>query len=360
MKVFSFLVLCLLSGHALAQKNESLVRDLRSEWSQVMNANDSTESQKLNTIYFTIDAVSDRGSYVHVHSIRAHSVWCDGKLLGRFDHDSYLSVDSLARIYSGNLHFAIHVEEGADYLETRLLRFVPNPVVQELRLREKPYFLNFTILVCIILLLVFVLLVRSNAKVLFDYFNFLKLITLQERDEGIAAGRLGSSINLMIYLFVGMWLAFITLVIFHYTKQHWIASRIFSFTTVGEGFLKWLWLSALMVGALFLKILLASIGTGLFKFREGYTIQVLNFFRHIVLTVILFSSVLIFYFMSGVSQPQYYNFLIGFLGWLLVAWVLLIFLKLMSKAPFSGFHLFSYLCATEIFPLVIFFEILFF
>jgi hypothetical protein len=263
-------------------------------------------------------------------------------------------------LYSGTLHFAVHVEEGLDYLETTLFRLTPDAVEQPLQPRQKPYFLNFGILAVFILIVAFVLLVRSNAKVLFDYFNFLKLFSFQERDESLAAGRLGSSINLMIYLFVGMWLAFITLVIFQYTKQDWIASRIFSFSTVGEGFLKWLWLSSLMVAALFSKVLLASVTTGLFKFREGYTIQVLNFFRHVIFVVILFSSTLIFYFMLGVTRPSYYNLLVVVLGWLLVGWVILIFLKLMSKAPFSGFHLFSYLCATEIFPLVIFLEILFF
>lgn len=357
MKLTVTFVLFSLALACQAQPIRTTVRDLQPEWKEQLP---TAGEQTGNTIYFALDAVADRGTYLHVHSIRPHEVWCQGRLMGTYTRDSYLSIDSLARLYSASLSFGVHVKDGPGTYSTSLVRNVPSPPDPPLQLRQKTFFLSFSILVVLMLAIAFLILMNANSRLLLDYFNLVKLFTLQERDETLAAGRLGTSINLMVYLFVGMWLSFLVLVIFHFTPEEWILAKRFWFHSVAEGMVKWLHLSAWIVGALFLKVFLGSIGTSLFKFREGYTIQVLNFFRQAVLVAISLSLVIAIYFMAGVDQSSYFHALSIVVGWLLIVWYVLIFFKLLGKAPFSGFHLFSYLCATEIFPLVIFFEILFF
>jgi hypothetical protein len=183
---------------------------------------------------------------------------------------------------------------------------------------------------------------------------------VQERDESLGAGRVTSSINLVIYLFSGLWLSFLLLVVFRFTGSDWIVANHFSFHSVGGGLLRWLELAFLVSAALLLKMLVILMMVQLFKFREAFGLQVLNFFRLVVFVAVVFSLTILVYFMSDVSNPRFFNLLISLLGWILSGWFLLVFFKLMAKSPFSAFHLFSYLCATEIFPLVIYYEALFF
>jgi hypothetical protein len=47
------------------------------------------------------------------------------------------------------------------------------------------------------------------------------------------------------------------------------------------------------------------------------------------------------------------------LGWILVTWVILFFLKLTNRMHYGPFHLFSYICATEIIPVVLLIKVLY-
>lgn len=358
----AFLFFLLVFPNASAQPFRVAESNLRMNWK--LKDGESwrapQEGERYRTIYFAIDPSVAMGNYLEVKGIDPFSVWYGDILLSAYQTSVTFSLDSLSRIHSRSAYFTIHGDKGVDLINTTLVRYSPVLPVEELQKRERPYFLNFCILAVLLLAFYFVTLFQSNPKLILDYFNFSKLLSVQERDETLAAGRITSSINLMIYLFISLFLSFLLLVIFHFATPHLVIANRFDFSTEGQGVAKWLELSALVAAALMFKMALASFTTRLFRFREGYAIQVLNFFRHLTLLLVVLSLIILIYFVGRVESPDYYTNLVVLLGWLLMAWVALIFVKLLSKSPFSGFHLFSYLCATEIFPLVIFFEILFF
>ncbi|MFZ6000909.1 MAG: DUF4271 domain-containing protein [Bacteroidota bacterium] len=345
-----------------AQPYRVLVRNLADEWMVQHDGQWKSASvvESYETVYLSLDGNSNRGTYLEVIGVTPFSVWCNGKLVGRYAKQSSLSLDSLATGYSSQLKFAIVAPTSAPYLQTNLVKFSPEPVVEELRLRTSSFFLNFSTLATLLLCIYFVILYRSNPRLILDYFNFAKLFSIQERDENLTAGRITSSINLVMYVFICLWFSLLLLVVFHFTPQHWVVSRVFSFNTEWLGAWTWLKLSVLMLAAFFAKMALLFISTQVFKFREGYATQALNFFRMLVFSCVLLTIVITIYFIARVDASHFYYRLITYFGWLLAGWTLLLFLKLMTKAPFSSFHLFFYLCASEIFPLVIFFQILFF
>ncbi|MFZ5972350.1 MAG: DUF4271 domain-containing protein [Bacteroidota bacterium] len=344
-----------------AQRHVKTKADLRERW-MVYEGQwlEAAASEDYQSVFFAIDAITESGNYVQVRSVSPFSVWLNGKLLGQFAQETTLSVDSLARLYGSEWSLNIRAGKGTPFLETRLINYVSVPVEAELVPRTRNAFLDFSIVVSITLGLYFVLLFQSNPRLTLDYFNFIKLFSIQERDENLVAGRVTSSINLVIYVFIALWLSFLLMVVFHHTQGHWVVANYFSFTSVPKALLYWLLFSLAVLGALFAKIIIALIATGTYKFREAYVIQVFNFFRLLVFVGVIFSCCLLIYFVGDVRESVFFNRLATLLGWVLGGWFVLAFFKLMSKSPFTAFHLFSYLCATEIFPLVIYYEVLFF
>ena len=354
--------LLLVVGQTKAQPYRVQVTDLSSQWQTWQNnqwISWSNEDEITRQICFSVDAVSQRGNYLAIAGVAPFSLWCNGRLVGNYKGEAILSLDSLARVYSSTLGFCVY-GRGASFAKTSLVRLSAVPVVEELKLREEPFFLNFSIVVAFLLGVYFLILYQSNPRLTLDYFNFIKLFSVQERDESVGAARVTSSINPVIYLFSGLWISFLLLVVFRFTSSHWIVANLFSFSSVSGGLLRWLELAFLVWAALLLKVILILVMVQLFKFREAFGLQVLNFFRLVVFVAVLFSLAIMIYFMSDVTNPRFFNLLIYLLGWVVSGWFLLVFFKLMAKSPFSAFHLFSYLCATEIFPLVIYYEALFF
>jgi hypothetical protein len=51
--------------------------------------------------------------------------------------------------------------------------------------------------------------------------------------------------------------------------------------------------------------------------------------------------------------------LLQIISWILIGWMFLIILKLSKRMNHSKFHLFSYICATELIPLLITIKVLY-
>ncbi len=355
------LFMCVLPMSGVAQRYMATKADLRESW--MIYQGDwmpASMAEDYQSIFFSIDAIAQRGNYLQVRGISTFSIWLAGKLLGQFSKEATLSVDSLYRLYGSKLPMNIRAGKAAPFLETKLIAYVSAPVEEELVARPRNAFLDFAIVVSITLGLYFVLLFQSNPRLTLDYFNFIKLFSIQERDENVVAGRVTSSINLVIYVFIALWLSFLLMVVFHHTRGQWVIANYFSFTSVAKSIVLWLLFSLGLIAALFIKIIVALIAAGAYKFREAYVIQVFNFFRLLVFVSVIFSCCLLIYFVGDVREFIFFDRLITILGWILTGWFLLAFFKLMNKSSFTAFHLFSYLCATEIFPLVIYYEVLFF
>jgi hypothetical protein len=98
----------------------------------------------------------------------------------------------------------------------------------------------------------------------------------------------------------------------------------------------------------------------LFGTREVAGFHFLNFIRLSLVSVGLLTLVLVFYFLLHGQRVGVYNFLYMTLGWILTGWIVLFFLKLVNRVRHSVFHLFSYICATEIIPVLVIIKILYF
>ena len=107
------------------------------------------------------------------------------------------------------------------------------------------------------------------------------------------------------------------------------------------------------------KLIIVLLFSTLFNFRETMSFQFFNFLRFVLFTSVTLAILCLAYFILRVGEPIYYERLIVLALLLLTAGSVVVLVKLMGRAGFSFFHLFSYLCVSEIIPLVIIIKIFF-
>lgn len=314
-----------------------------------------------NAIYFTLDANRFRGYDLEITGVRNYSVWINGKLVRQRNAGATrFAIDSLEKIYHTPMTVGIYARRGLSRLQTRIVTFTALPTDDVETLRKKNYLRDFSVLGVFILACGFLVMLRFNRRMLFDYFDFTKLLSLQERDESLVAGRITSRFSILIYLYLCAWAAFLFLITFQHVGRDWIIISDFTIGSVANGFRKWGELTLVIGLVLFIKVSFVLALSIVFRLREGGSIQVLNYFRLISFLLMVLSVILVFYFMLTTKSPHYYQNIIVITAWIMAGWAVLIFLKLLNKSPYSIFHLFSYLCASEFFPIIILFKSLFF
>jgi hypothetical protein len=350
-------------GNVAAQSNFQK-EDLRDKWMVVENGEwkDFDERhQGVHTVYLTIDPLQYSGSRIAITGVRPFSVWVNGRMLAKVSGAVIsMDIDSLSAFASGSLTIGIHAARGVEYITTSLL--TPSSAEQHVadELRRSNYLIDFSLLAFFILAAYFIALVRSNPRLTLDHFNIARLVSAQERDESLGMGRITSSFSVLVYIFIVLWASLLLLIIANFAGTLWIVVGDMSIRDLTDAFVKWGKVSLILFLAVLAKMLLVLLLSRIFNMREGASIQLLNFFRLLGALVMILSVVLLFYFMFETIKQSYYSNLITLVAWMFGLWAVLIFIKLLNKSAFTLFHLISYLCASEFFPIIIVLRVLFF
>ncbi len=338
-----------------------VIKDLKPEW-KVLSDNQYLEydqSTFISTIYFNIDPNLFGGTSLRIESEKFFSVFINGKLIESHTKGVQLySIDSLASLYSNPLNVSIRRQNVT--LSTKLVIKNNGAEGADLFFRKGLFFLDFTILAFIFLLIFFVVLLRINPKLTFDYLNFARLFSRQEHEENVMILRIRSRANLLYYTFASLLSALQLMIVFHFVPSQSGMANMFQGNSLKETFYQWVGLSAIILGILFAKLILTTSLSYLFKSTEFAALQFFNFIRLLIFTFGIISLVLIFYFITKVIDAAWYYNLFYFMATIFIIWEIVIFFKLLARVHFHFFHLFFYLCASEFIPLVILLKVVFY
>jgi hypothetical protein len=363
LRLHLFFVVCFFSVEVFSQPDLK-AEDLRGRWMIYDNGDwkkfDDRRS-KASTIYFTVDPLDYSSGRIVLKGVRPFSVWMNGKLLAEVPGaEISMDVDSLSALTAGPITIAVHADRALDFLKSSIVMPAVSAGKEADELRRGSHLLNFCLLAIFIIAIFFIALVRSNPRLTLDYFNIARLFAFQERDESLVMGRIMSSFSILVYSFIVLWAAFLLLIIAQFAGTLWIVVGDTSINSVRDAFLKWGRISLILFAAVFAKTVLVLVLSRIFNIREGAAIQLLNFFRLLAALVMTLSLILVVYFVFETVSVSYYITLINIVTWIFGLWAVLIFVKLLSKSPFTLFHLISYLCASEFFPIIIVLRVLFF
>lgn len=351
MKQFLFLIIgyfLAISGYCQSQATY----DLQAEWTvQENEAIVKYTGQRNNAVYFTLDKKS-LGSKLLIFDRTEYSVFINGKLIARKRDSLQLQVDSLWAQYRGSLFISVYQKQPIYSLKTLLLLPI-NKSDSDNPVREGNFFKDFVILSSLILMALMVILLRVNPRLTFDYLNIVKLFSFQERDEAIVAGRIGSSINLFFFALISFLLSLLLIIIFYVAPDRIRMAAEFVPHSTLHAFLSWVILSCIIFLVLIAKLVLIASFSLLFNLKSTVRFQFFNFIRLLFVTSLAIGLIAVIYFIFHSQNPTlFYNLLlVGSL--FVVAGTIFLFLKLLARTAFPVFHLFSYLCATEIIPLMI-------
>ncbi|MBX2944017.1 MAG: DUF4271 domain-containing protein [Cyclobacteriaceae bacterium] len=362
---FLFVIIFFYSITGLAQSliEYPVVTDLRKDWKVfsggVFENYEPNGHIKDKTIYFEIDpARYVKGSHIDLEGARPFSVYINYQQIVSNAKFISLDMDSLLAKIPLPWMFGAYHPEGLSWLKTRVV----SP--SELRpdtfniVRTSGFYLDFSIIVFIFLLTYFVALLRTNPRLTLDYLNFARLFSIQEREDTLLNSRISASVNVFYYFFCSLVTGFALLTILHFGENLIPISKSFTVNSFGESIMQWLKISGLILTVLLIKLVILAGLARLFDFREAPGPQFYNYVRLTFFVSILSGIVCLCYFVFRIQSPQAYNFLLRIIIFLLIFWVVIIGLKLLRRSSFRFFHLFSYLCASELIPIAILIKVL--
>lgn len=356
-------LLAFFNAFSLGAQSFVVKKNLKSEW-LAYDGNKFTpiseSGNAANVLYLKLKNPDPRGEYLRVTAKEPIHFFANNKLAGEF-RSANLNIDSLARQHGGDdLLVAVYLgEQSLQDISTELLSRSNISSTESFEQRRSDFFRDFVFMGALILLVMVAVMIRVNPKLATDYFSIPRIFSFREMEDAQVYTRIGSSTNILFYVYCSLLLGFYLIIIFHFVAPVYPVSHAFEALSFGGAFFQWLKISSLLLGLLFLKIIMVIAFSSLFGITEVAGIHFFNWVRLIVVFFGLLTLALIMYFIWYGQDISILSFMLQLLGWITAGWILLIFLKLGSKSGASMFHLFSYICATELIPFLFIIKVLY-
>ncbi len=341
--------------------------DLRNEWLMYSDgayqpiATGSGFGEKV--VYIEIDLLKNPNSFLQVTSSNSFSIFVNGALSMHESKEAYLSLDSI-RDEMGRPSILVAIFQGEGAYEQSLKTFLvkqhqevgSDPIIE----RAPTYFRDFVVIGVIVILLFLILIVGQNPKLAGDYFSIRKLVGVPGSQDSLGDSRTTSSSNILFQSFCSVLGGFLLTILFTSLKDRYAIATIFIHNTFLESILIWMVLSAIILACFFTKQLIIYLFAYLFGIKELAVAHYFNLVRLLFWVLGLSAAGISIYLIMHGDKVVVFEKIYFLLGWILGFWVVLIFFKLSRRVGFSMFHLFSYLCATEIIPLIITIKVLYY
>jgi hypothetical protein len=358
---FGILVFTAVSG----QDKLTIKKDLKAEWLQFDGTAYVPAAPEVNGVR-SIHFILNTGQYprhtLELRSRKPFFLFVNGKLLRERDGTMMLPLDSLANALGETVfNFTIY-QDAIDHrdLQTRLLAGAAQKRGSgAMEAKPASFFRDFVVLAGLMLTVFFVVMVRMQPKLASDYFSVRRIVSLREGDDNQAHARFAISSNLWFYIFCSMLIALFLLILFYHLPDEYLITIGFDSNSFWGIFADWIKLSFVVVSILLIKIVLIFLLANLFGLRGIAGVHFFNGIRLLLIVTSSLSVILFVYFIWRGQDFSVYTTFLFILVFTFVAWIGLVFFKLSNRVEHSMFHLFSYICATEVIPLLITVKVLF-
>lgn len=207
--------------------------------------------------------------------------------------------------------------------------------------RVESGFNNFIRFFVFFILAGFTVIKVNLGKDIVEYFRIGFIFSSKNRDENIFKSKLSSLANILFLLFIS-WIAGFIITVALYRVE--ITDE--NFWTLIWTWQKWSGVSLMM---LILKITVIRFFAYMFNAYEFYPFHIFNFLRLTLIFLLVITVGMLGILWVGNSQFSFiWIFFILIILFVIRSFIL--FLKLINELRFKFFHLFSYLCGTELIP----------
>jgi hypothetical protein len=343
------------------QQNWFLIEDLQPSWQIFQDEGYKPAGSDIRkTVYFRLDASEYPGKYFHISSRQPWSLFINGKIKGSFQGEKYFSIDSLrSEFYAGDFFVAIHKNRiNKKNLVTRIVSSGDSYSGSAEIAKPKSYFRDF-VFVAVLFLLIFLITMIQLTRLDLSYFSGKKLFAVYDGDDIQQYSRVASGSNMLFFIFCSLTLAFYLIIIFHFTPEWFDITWSFGSISFWTAMWNWVKLSLFVLLAFVIKMIVVLAMSKLFGFKELFGFQIFSWIRLLMITFGVMNIILVIYFVSRGSNPAVYIFFYWIVAAVLLIWSIILLAKVARRSEYSMFHIFSYLCATEIIPLLISIKLLY-
>lgn len=356
----------LLSSNLFGQEKFTIKQDLRTEWMTYEDGGYKPLGNVVvngrNTVYFQLAPERYPASYLRLRSGNPFFLFMNGKVMGEFRGTVAFNLDSLTRAVPGSLYsFALHQRNINERdLRSEILGRQPlDRRATSMDTKPDSYFRDFVGASGLVIIMLFLLTLRLNPKLAGDYFSVARIFSAREAEDTQSSARLTSSSNVQFYILCSLLLGFYLIIILRHLPRDYALPLRFQASGFWMMCWQWLKLSTIIFYLFLLKIVIIFLLTRLFGMRG---MARFHFFNWIRLLLIVFGAATIILFIYFTLRGDNEDFFVAFLSFVIIAsvvWIGVAFFKLSGRSEHSLFHLFSYICATEIIPLLITVKVLF-
>ena len=373
--MFRLLLILFISGMSLTsltQDNTKLVpvKDLRDQWLTVNRDGDQyipyVDGTSLN--YPVLGLILDRGTSngltLNACIPAGASVFINNMIVYRAESEHCLlyDVDSLMTKYKNADLFLSFFKKNLDpaTVSTTLMTRQPvsnqqgqtTPTIQ-IKRRTNDQFADFYVVAILIVAAFYAFLVNRYPKGHKDFFNFSKAFSLSLKEEKVLTQRNMGTANILFFILYGMTIA---LVIILFWKVFDGIPEIFEFislNTFNSSLMGWLIMSFIAFLVVELKYLLIRVLSSLLNVDKIAQIHFFDFVRLGLIFISITLSAASILYLSRIGAQLAFTLLLYIFVILLGIRIVILLFKLIGDASFRKIHLISYLCTTEILPLLI-------
>ena len=364
-RIFFVTILLLSYASLYAQEKFTIKKNLRSGWMAFEDGSYKPLPEfpftDVRTVYFELKGDPQPGAYLRLNSARPYFVFINGNVTGEYEGNAEFNLDSLSGSVNSPAWVAIHQDNinDRDFDTQIILRKAPIVIRSAAGMKPHSDFRDFVVVSGLIIIVLFLITLRLNPKLASDYFSVTRIFSAREAEDSQSSARLTSSSNVQFYVLCSLLLGFYLMIILRHLPPQYALPIRFQASTFWMMCWQWLKLSTIIFYVFLFKIVIIFSLTRLFGMRG---MARFHFFNWIRLLLIVFGTATIILFLYFISRGDSSVFFVVFLSLFIIAlmgWVVVAFFKLSGRSEHSMFHLFSYICATEIIPLLITVKVLF-
>jgi hypothetical protein len=360
-RIFLVAALVFCCKFVFSQPSWFVVKDLQPSW-QIFEEEGyrPAGSDIRKTVYFRLNAAEHPGKYFHISSHQPWALFINGKIKGSFEGEKYFNIDSLrSEFYAGEFFVAIYKDRiNKKNLLTRIVSSDESYSNTGEISKPKSYFRDF-VFVAMLFLLIFLIAMIQLTRLDLSYFSGKKLFAVTDGDDMQPYSRAASGSNMLFFIFCSLTLSFYLMIIFRFTPEWFEVTWSFDSVSFWSTMWNWVKLSVFVLLAFVIKMIVVLAMSKLFGFKDFFGFQIFSWIRLLMITFGVMNIILVIYFISRGSNPAVYIFFYWIVAGVLLIWSIILLGKVARRSEYSMFHIFSYLCATEIIPLLISIKLLY-
>jgi hypothetical protein len=349
----------------MAHSQDFLVeKDLRLDWTfysedeQIVLPFLDNNDESPFAIHLVNDLDYGRGTYLKVEIPSSTSLFIENKFIFHFDESTVrlFSIDSLrTQLSRDNLYLTLYNKKGFESPPASSIGFIHNTFdtamnVNPISTREIDTRNDYIKIIILLVFTFFVVLHTLLPSELMEFYSLGSLLTFRYTDTYLTKFRIITKTQTLVIVYQAAMLSAIMMISLHYYNNPLGASLMMRLNPI----FGWLIIFALTLIMIFFKYLLITIVSHLFGITDRINFYFVEYLRmamifySIIFAIISYTVINRFYSLEDLLKALILVVIIfNFLRFIVI------YFKFQRNISIKNLHLFSYLCSTELIPIVI-------